>query len=284
MAPNKPLSDFPEIKDQRLNKPIDEGKPVSQADLLTKEQYSMSEHLLPGQRAIAIKVTPESLVGGFVLPGTRVDVVYTTRGGIESSSRIILQNMLVMAVDTQDQRADGIKSMLGQTVTLAATPEESTRLSLAASGGELRLLLKNGADNKRTYNVVSKSGDLQRPLVGDNDKEPELPRGGTAMLALPEIKEEPKVEEPAPVKEKVEPAKKKRHVMTIRTGLTVEKATFLLGQTDDEDDDATPMPTTKKEETEKKSAPPKPAPPPPAPMPPVSTPSPSGKVPTIRSR
>jgi len=114
VAPPKALSEFDQVKDQRLNKFIDEGKPVTQIDVLTKEQEDIATKILPGQRALAIEVNAESLVGGFVLPGARVDVLCTIGGG-DASSKIILQNMLVLAVDTQDQRpgADGVKTILG---------------------------------------------------------------------------------------------------------------------------------------------------------------------------
>jgi Flp pilus assembly protein CpaB len=212
-----------------------------------------------------------------------VDVIFTTRGG-DSSSRIILQNMMVMAVDTQDKRADGQTSMLGQTVTLAATPEEATRLTVAAAGGELRLLLKNGSDVKPVGNVLSRASDLDRPLVGDPDKDLDGPRGGAGgIVPLPKIEDEPRKAEPVPVKEKLEPAQRKRHVMTIRSGLTVEKATFLLGKTEAEDDETTEN-TPKKDDDEKPEAKkpetPKPAP---ATSPPAATPSPSGKAPSLRT-
>jgi pilus assembly protein CpaB len=271
LAPPKALTDPSELKDQRLNKLLDVGKPVTKDDLLTKEQLSLAENLLPGQRAIAIRVTAESLVAGFVLPGTRVDVVCTTTGA-ESEARIILQNMLVMAVDAQDQRPTDTKFVaVGQTVTLAATPEESTRLSLAQRLGELRLLLKSGADTKRTYNVVSKQKDLTKPLT-EGDKDPEAARPtATVTPTLPDVKDEPKPVVRAEEEKKVE-KKRKRHVMTIRHGANTEKAIFLLGGEDEDEDSATSSPakkdTDEKSKDDKKkpeeTKPAAPAPPPPS--------------------
>jgi len=80
VAPKRALGSFEEIKGQRLKLTLDEGKPVTQDDLVNKDQASLDYQLPPGMRAVAIKVTSESLVGGFVLPNTRVDVVHTTRG------------------------------------------------------------------------------------------------------------------------------------------------------------------------------------------------------------
>jgi len=80
VAPPKALSNFTDVKDQRLKQRIEEGKPVTQDDLLNTAEAGIDVKLLPGQRAIAIKVNAESVVAGFVLPGTRVDVICTTRG------------------------------------------------------------------------------------------------------------------------------------------------------------------------------------------------------------
>jgi Flp pilus assembly protein CpaB len=213
---------------------------------------SLCENLLPGQRAIAIKVTAESLVAGFVLPGTRVDIVHTTHG-TDSSARIILQNMMVLAVDTQDVRDPALKTMMGQTVTLAATPEESTRLSVAQANGELRLLLKGGADTKRTTTVVTRISDLAKPLSTDIDKENDGSRTASGTPKVPVLP--PVVDDKNPVlveAKKTEPVKKrKRHVMTINTPNSSQKAVFLLGKGDDDEDDGSSTPATKSDKEAK---------------------------------
>jgi Flp pilus assembly protein CpaB len=269
VAPPKALKDFAEIKDKRLNKPLDAGKPVTEADLLTKEQMSLAENLLPGQRAIAIKVTPESLVAGFVLPGTRVDIVCTQKGN-EASSRIILQNMMVLAVDTQDQRNAETKTILGQTVTLAATPEESTRLSLAQSIGELRLLLKSGGDTARISSPVATPKNLSKALSSDTEKESE----GTRTLPTVPVGDLPPVIDEKKTVPVTQEKKRKRHVMTIRTGPNTEKAVFLLGKNDDDEEVESSTTTTKTEkEAKPKEATKKPdAPKPATPTPPSPTP------------
>ena len=227
VAPRKALGSLSDIKDQRLNKPIDEGKPISQDDLLTKEQEDVSSKLLPGQRAVAIKVTAESSISGFVLPGSRVDVLCTTRGA-EASTKVVLQNMLILAVDTNHQRNPEQTSILGQTVTVAATPNEAARLTLASSIGELRLALKGNGDTKRIGAVVAKASDLDKPLINESsDKgDADLAPAPAAQLPLPQLPADdkaPKVEEPKPVA--VEKPRK-RHVMTIINGTQKEKAIF----------------------------------------------------------
>ncbi len=239
------LKSLDDVKDQRLNKPLDAERAAMQSDLLSKEQQSLADSLAPGMRAIAVKVSPETIAGGFVLQGSRVDVVCTTRNS-NPTAKVFLQGMLVLAVDTQSDRNPEQKSILAQTVTLAASPEEATRLSLAATVGELRLLPKAFGDTKRTANVVATLSDLDKPLPSsDGSKEPEPtppPQVTTPVPILPEVKDpEPKkepikeVEPPAPV-EKL----KKRHVMTLINGTSREKRVFEEDTEDGEGSSTTP--------------------------------------------
>jgi RNA polymerase sigma factor (sigma-70 family) len=119
----------------------------------------LSGVLQPGERAIAIRVTAEAGVSGFVLPGSRVDVICTTRG-TETTSKVILQNLRVLAVDQMVKEKADQPGPAASTVTLAAKPEEATRLALASSLGELRLALRGPADDKAVAPIVTRKEDL----------------------------------------------------------------------------------------------------------------------------
>jgi pilus assembly protein CpaB len=237
-VPKKSLRSLEEVKGQRLNKPLDPERAAMQDDLLSKEQQSLVDSLAPGMRAIAVRVNPESLAGGFVLQGSRVDVMWTTRSS-DASSQIILQSMLVLAIDMQDTRNPEIKSILGQTVTMAATPEESTRLAVACSNGELRLLPKSHGDTRRINQVVARIGDLGKPLGRNEDDE--KPEGAatapTVKPVLPVLPEEAPIPTPAPAPAVVAKSRKK-HVLTIFNGASKERVVAVDG--DGEDNDAAP--------------------------------------------
>ena len=245
------LKSFDEVKDQRLNKPLDAERAALQGDLLSKEQQSLADSLAPGMRAIAVKVTAESVAGGFVLPGTRVDVVCTTRNS-DPTAKVFLQGMLVLAVDTQSDRDTAVKSIIGQTVTMAASPEEATRLSLASSVGELRLLPKGNGDTKRLANTVARLSDFDKPLrPSDGSGEAETPAPAPAVAAtLPELEGPAKEETPAPVVVQEKPRKK--FVMTLISGSSREKAVFIEGDGDDEDGNSSSTPAKKEEKPESK--------------------------------
>jgi Flp pilus assembly protein CpaB len=197
----------------------------------------------PGQRAVAVRVNAECLAGGWVLPGSHVDVSLTTRGA-EASTRIFLQNMLVLAVDQTDQRGDGVRNILGQTVTVAATPEEANRLKLASSLGELSLMLRRPGESDTTGHVVTTVADLNKPLSGGKAKEDDIPQvpAASSDFALPKVDEKQTEEDPkpAPVKEKdpapVRKVVKKDHVMRIRNGHDQRKVRFALNEKEDDDE------------------------------------------------
>jgi pilus assembly protein CpaB len=243
-APKKALKELKDVKDQRLSQALGEGEFVLSDKLVNAEQVGLVAKLPPGMRAIALKVNAESLAGGFVLPGYRVDVVSTLRGATnESVSKIILQNMLVLAVDTQATRDNQTTSIIGSTVTLAATPEEAQRLSLAAAMGELRLTLRTPDDTKIVHLPASKWDDLKRPphdaSAAREDEEAAPPPSAPPVPPLPPLPAPPKevtpppttVVEKTPVKEP-EPPPVKKHTMTIINGEFVQKAVFTLDPVD----------------------------------------------------
>jgi pilus assembly protein CpaB len=108
-----------------------------------------------GMRAISVRTNEVVGVAGFVIPGTRVDVVVTLKQHKESEpiSRAVVSNVQVLTAGTRfDQekaRKDG-KPMPSTVVTLLVTPQDAERISLAASEGQITLTLRNPLDVART--------------------------------------------------------------------------------------------------------------------------------------
>ena len=142
-----------------------------------------------GMRAISIDTTAEIAVAGLVRPGDRVDVqvVYPgedaitgARGNGRSEARTLLQMVPVLAVGDvvvgTAVQSGTVASAVGQggaevsappppparTVTLALSPEQVSRLSLAKSTGALYLSLRNPDDNAQ---VALAADDGPRPLT-----------------------------------------------------------------------------------------------------------------------
>lgn len=126
------------------------GEPLMEAKLApTEAKGGIMAYLIPeGHRAMAVAVNEVVGVGGFVLPNSKVDVVVTTTppGGTQTS-KIVLQNLNVLAVGQKLEEKEG-KAVLVPTVTVSITPEEAEKLALASNSGPLQLLLRGTKDDK----------------------------------------------------------------------------------------------------------------------------------------
>jgi len=106
----------------------------------------------PGMRALSVRVNDVVGVAGYVLPGTRVDVVATvnpTQQPNEITSKVVLTNVLVLAAGTKIERdsSEG-KPMSVSVVTLLVEPAEAERLTLASTEGQIQLALRNPLDKE----------------------------------------------------------------------------------------------------------------------------------------
>jgi pilus assembly protein CpaB len=101
-------------------------------------------------RAVSVRVNEVVGVAGYVLPGTRVDVVATaspTTSAIDVTSKVVLANVQVLTAGTRlEQDKEGGKPMQVTVVTLLVTPEQSERLALASTEGKIQLALRNPLD------------------------------------------------------------------------------------------------------------------------------------------
>jgi len=104
----------------------------------------------PGLRALSVRVNEVIGVAGYVLPGTRVDVVATvspTRNDADMTSKVILTNVPVLAAGTRLEReTDKGKPVPVTVVTLIVDPEQAERLTLASTEGKIQLALRNPLD------------------------------------------------------------------------------------------------------------------------------------------
>jgi len=112
----------------------------------------------PGMRAISVRVNEVIGVAGFVLPGTRVDVLVTVDDDFQDGTReepvarTVVSNLLVLTAGTrydQEEAREG-QPQRSTVVTLAVLPEDGERLALAAAEGSISLALRNPTDAEPT--------------------------------------------------------------------------------------------------------------------------------------
>jgi len=103
-----------------------------------------------GMRALSVRVNDVIGVAGYVLPGTRVDVVATvnpTSQQTDITSKVVLTNVLVLAAGTRIERdAEQNKPISVSVVTLLVGPSDAERLALASTEGKIQLALRNPLD------------------------------------------------------------------------------------------------------------------------------------------
>ena len=103
------------------------------------------------KRAISVRVDDVVGVGGFLLPGNRVDVLATKKvdgTGNNAKSETILEDLRVLAVD-QTASTDKTQPVVVRAVTLEMTSEEAEVLVKAQTEGKLQLALRNPLDNEK---------------------------------------------------------------------------------------------------------------------------------------
>lgn len=98
---------------------------------------TLASLIAPEKRAISVRVDDVVGVGGFLLPGNRVDVLATRQSDGSSNqaeSTTILQNLRVLAVD-QTAGTDKTQPVVVRAVTLEMSVKEAEVLVKAQSEG-----------------------------------------------------------------------------------------------------------------------------------------------------
>ncbi len=134
---------------------------------ITKSEIIANNYLLPqnlakvgdslvlgglagGGRAMAIRVDEASSIAGFATPGNHVDIVavLSPGGGAKQVSKVIAQDLKILANNQNTQEINGAAPKLGGTVTLEVTPAQAAILTLAMREGNLHLIGRNPSDHE----------------------------------------------------------------------------------------------------------------------------------------
>jgi pilus assembly protein CpaB len=145
------------------------GEPIREARLIRAKGSGYMAAILPGgMRAVSIEISPETGVGGFILPNDHVDVILSRRdreaekaAGVEiHTSETVLSNLRVLAIDQTVEEKGGQRVVVGKTATLELSPRQVEALALARQMGSLSLALRSLVDFEGTSEAPSdeKSG------------------------------------------------------------------------------------------------------------------------------
>ncbi len=200
--------------------PITRGEAVLPTKLAAAGARSGLATLLPGgMRAVAVRVDDVVGVAGFLHPGDRVDVIVTMqpRDGAPFTSKIVLQNVKVLAVGQhlELRGKDAEKANPVTVATLKVTGDESERLALSASKGQLLLTLRALGDEE----LVETRGVIP-PVLYAGASSPEPQHAAPAPVAS-----KPRTRGPKAVAAP-KPPEKEKQVVEILRGDLYEKRNF----------------------------------------------------------
>jgi pilus assembly protein CpaB len=152
-VPTQAMSDPSQVIGRGLVMPMIENEPFLDLKLASKEAGAgLPPAIPPGLRAVSVKVNEVIGVAGYVLPGTRVDIVATvspTQNSVDMTSKVILTNVQVLAAGTKIERdAKDNKPIPVTVVTMLVDPSQAERLTLASTEGKIQLALRNPLDKE----------------------------------------------------------------------------------------------------------------------------------------
>ncbi len=145
---------------------VAENEPLTEAKLAPLGSGGGLPPTIPqGMRAISVRTNEVVGVAGFVIPGTRVDVLVAVKKDTQDEpiSRTVVSNVEVLTAgskfDQEKAKAEG-KPMPTTVVTLLVTPEGAERITLAANEGQIALALRNPLDVEATTTTGVKMANL----------------------------------------------------------------------------------------------------------------------------
>jgi pilus assembly protein CpaB len=141
-----------QVTNRGLIAPLAENEPITEGKLAPIGAGAGLATTIPaGMRAISVRVNEVIGVAGFVIPGSRVDLVITVPDPYTKTTitKAVVNNIEVLTAgsrfDQEESRAEG-KPIQASVVTLLATPQDAEKIGLAASEGSITLTLRNPLD------------------------------------------------------------------------------------------------------------------------------------------
>jgi pilus assembly protein CpaB len=166
-----------DLKDRVLIAPMKINEPISEHHLapLDVKTGGVSAVLKEGKRAVSVKGDKVIGLAGLINPGNRVDVLVTIQDPQkkEDRTKLILENVLVLATGTQIQKNEKGEPSPVDVYTLEVTPEEAERLSLGGSEGKLQLALRSVLDSET---VLTKGVNVPQMLAFLSPSNPPPPK------------------------------------------------------------------------------------------------------------
>lgn len=129
----------------------DKQELTEQTEVNTEEEENEEKQannllgLAQGKRAISIPTDEVRSVSGFIQPGSYVDIIFIPD---EGDSKILLENVKVLAVDTTVAISEGESIDSYSRITFELEPKDGLTLATANEKGFITLMLRGPAKNE----------------------------------------------------------------------------------------------------------------------------------------
>ncbi|VTS08168.1 Flp pilus assembly protein CpaB [Tuwongella immobilis] len=206
------LTDTKQIESQRLTRTLRPNDRLTNKDVTKAGSITLPK----GKQQYTLRMDAVRAVGGFVLPGAKVDIILTETlpGSNKKQASVPFRDMQVIAVDILDRTPEGGQIAIPtlQSVSIAVDPKEGQMLALAQTRGEITMMLRD-PESKDTEKLppVRSLPDDDKGMTASAELPPQIKRveivvarseipAGTQVTSenLEELFRLKSVEEPAP--------------------------------------------------------------------------------------
>ncbi len=194
--PQNVLTDAKKAVGRGVISPMVKNEIVLTSKLAAEKAGAGLPSMIPtNMRAVSVQVNDVIAVAGFVVPGTRVDVLLTgspQSGNSAVMTTTVLENVEVLAAGQKIQpNAEGKPDKV-PVITLLVSPEDAQKLTLASQEGKIQLSLRNPLDDKKGQVAPVENASLYRGSTPEAPKAEVKRHAATRKAAAP-------VAAPAPV-------------------------------------------------------------------------------------
>lgn len=147
-----------------LARAVGSGEAILNAHLAQGLGAGFSAQLPEGTRALTFPVDEEASIAGMLAPGDRIDLLFTTAAANDSVTVPLLLAVPVIATGVRTQTnenalPDSLQSAPFRTITVAVTPTDAAKITLAQEAGRISVALRqlNDQSDTRIARVTKRS-------------------------------------------------------------------------------------------------------------------------------
>jgi pilus assembly protein CpaB len=138
-----------------LSRAVQSGETILNSHLAQGVGAGFSAQLPEGMRALTFPVDEEASIAGMLAPGDHIDLLFTTAAANDSVTVPLLFAVPVIATGLRTQSNENtlperLQSAPFRTITVAVTPADAAKLTLAQEAGRVSVALRQAKDQSAT--------------------------------------------------------------------------------------------------------------------------------------